>query len=69
MDSVEAPSSKIVGIPLHLPSHRRAPCPRIVVYILVLMLTISKSRRTPHAYTVPVMLLLTRELCEDGTHA
>ena len=42
---VEAPSGKIIGILLPLPSYRRAPSRRIVLYmyILVLMLSISKS--------------------------
>jgi hypothetical protein len=33
----EAPSGKIVGILLQLPSYRRAPCHRIVLYILTLV--------------------------------
>jgi hypothetical protein len=33
------------------------------------MLTINKARRTPHSYTVLLMLLLTRALWEDGEHA
>ena len=37
--------------------------------ILVLMLTISKLPRTPHTCTVLLMLLITRELCENGEHA
>ena len=47
---VEAPSGKIIGILLPLPSYRRAPSRRIVLYmyILVLMLSISKSYRTLH---------------------
>ena len=28
--------------------------------------TLSSSRRTPHPYTLLLMLLLTRELCEEG---
>ena len=47
----------------------RAPYPRIVLYMLVLMLTSSNSRRTPHHYTLPLMLILTRKLCEDGENA
>ena len=33
----EVPLGKIVGILIHLPSHRRAPHPRIVWFLLVLM--------------------------------
>jgi hypothetical protein len=58
----EVPSNKIVGILIHLPSH-------IVWYMLVLMLPSIKSRRGPYPYTVLLMLLPTRELCEDREHA
>ena len=33
------------------------------------MLTMSKSWRAPHPYTLLLMLLLTRGLDEDGEHA
>ena len=49
---------KVVGIPLHLPSHRRTPCPRIVLYTLVPMLTVNNVRRTPCPYIVLCILVL-----------
>ena len=33
------------------------------------MLTVSNSRRTPHPYLLLLMLLLTKELCEEWEHA
>ena len=37
--------------------------------LLMLMLTISNYRRTPHPHIVLLMLLLTIRLYEDGEHA
>jgi hypothetical protein len=62
MVTIEAPSGKIVGILLPLPSHRRDPHPRIVLCLLMLMLTNSSSRRAPYPYIAIFMLLLTVEL-------
>ena len=33
------------------------------------MLDVGKSRRSPYVYTVLLMLLLTRDLCEGGEDA
>jgi hypothetical protein len=57
-----------VGILFHLSSHRRAPHPRIVLYVFMLMLmlilTTDKLRRAPYPFSLLFMLLLTKELCE-----
>ena len=37
--------------------------------MLVFMLSFIKLRRAPYPYTVPLILILTRELCEDGERA
>jgi hypothetical protein len=41
----------------------------LVQYMLVLMLPFIKLRRAPYPCTVLLILILTRELCEDGEHA
>ena len=51
------------------PSHRRAPHPHIPVYMLMLMLTISKLWRTPHPHIALLELLPTTEIRDDGEHA
>ena len=47
----------------------RSELARIVLYMLVLMFTSCNPRCTPHPYTLLLMRLLTRKLCEDGEHA
>ena len=56
---------------MHLRSHRRAPHPHILLYMLmlVLMLIVSKSRRVPQPRINLLMLFLAVELYKDGEHA
>ena len=56
---------------MHLRSHRRAPRPDILLYMLMLVLMpiVSKSWRIPHPRLNLLMLFLTVELYKDGEHA
>ena len=47
-------------------SYRRAPHPHIVLFLLMLMLGVNMARRAPHPHIHLNVLLITRELCEDG---
>ena len=52
-----------------LPNDRRAPHPRTVWYMLLLMLPFIMLRRAPYPYTALLILLLTRKLCGAGEYA
>ena len=56
---------------LILPSIRSWCAPHLYIlhYMLVLMFLLFRSRCTPYPYTALLILLLTRELYEDGEHA
>jgi hypothetical protein len=53
-----AANSKVKSRTTSRASYRRAPHPHIVLFLLMLMLGVNKSRRAPHSHIVLFLLML-----------